>query len=223
MRTPHQKWFVLRIIVSVIVLRDINRQTFAHIPFVLSIQGNTVIFRMSHHKNPATTLCHCQKQPRLFRFCKNRDFFTFTNIFDRYFSMSGMRCQKHIIKSTYKGDLAVQNLVPEKPEHFVIQLFFLKSVEMIQAGLCCPAKKNGRSHMTSCPVHNLFQFFPVIHFFKFHLLYRGTCNDHSVETLILKFRKCLIKFIQMAYRSILCFMTLHRHKSNIYLQRCVGQ
>ena len=55
--------------------------------------------------------------------------------------------------------------------------------------------------------------------FKRHLLYRCSGNDHTVKFLFFHLFKAYIKLIQMASGSILCFMTRHRHKGHINLQR----
>ena len=145
------------------------------------------------------------------------------DISNRNFRMSGMRCKKHIIKATHQRDLAVQHAMPEQTEHFLWQLTFFQSVVVIQSRLRAPAKMNSGCYMTFAPLHDLRQFFPIIHFFKLHLFYRCSGNDHTVKFLFFHLFKAYIKLIQMASGSILCFMTRHRHKGHINLQRCVGQ
>ena len=137
--------------------------------------------------------------------------------------MSGMWCKEHIVKPSYQRDLAVQDFVPEQTEHLVVKLAFLKSIEMIKTRLCSPAQKDRRGHVVRSPVHDLLEFVPVVYFFKFHLLDRSSCNDHSVKTSVFEIRKSLIEFIQMTDRSVSCLMALHCHKSHIHLQRCVGE
>ena len=217
MSSPEKQRSVFRIIIFVIILRKIDLKSLSYISLIFSIQCHTVIFRMSHDKNLTSPLRHCKKKPRLLRFCKNRDIFTCTDIFDWNLCMSGMWCKKSIIKSSDQRDLTIQNFVPEETKHFVIELTFLKSVKMIQTCLCSPAQKNRRCHMTFCPVHDLCQLVPVIHFFKLHLFYRCSCHDHSIKLHIFEFRKSLIKFIQMIGRRIFCLMALNCHKSHVHL------
>ena len=144
-------------------------------------------------------------------------------IFNRNFCMSGMRCQKYIIEPSDQRNFAVHYLVPEKAKHFLIQLTFLQSIEMVKRSLSSPAQENGRCHMGLWPVHDLGNFLPVINLFKLHLLHRCSCNDHSIKLLIFQFRKSLIKFVQMTPGSIFRLMGLNCHKAYINLQRSIGK
>ena len=223
MGSPHKKRHVGRIIVFVIIFRYLDREIFAHIPFVFSIQGYTVVFRVSHNENAATAVCHGKEKSCFLRFRQHSQFLTVVNIFNRNLCMSGMRCQEHIIKSSHQRNLTIQYLMPKKAEHFLIQRSLFQSVKMIKTGLCRPAQENSRGYMFCSPVHDLCKLLPVIHLLEFHLLYRCSGNDHSIVFITFKFRKSLVKFIQMTHRSILGLMALHCHKSHIYLQRSVGK
>src|SRR5699024_1292101 len=86
-----------------------------------------------------------------------------------------------------------------------------------------PAQIDGGSDIVLRPLHNLLEFFPVVHFLELHLLHRRPCDDHSVESAVFQRTESLIEFIQMAHGSILGLMALHSHKSNIHLKRCVGE
>jgi len=75
MWSPLQSRFLCVIIIRIIIDRHFDVQTFILITFVLLVEGNPVIFRMSHHKNLAAILIDYQKNPRLFWFCQNGQFF----------------------------------------------------------------------------------------------------------------------------------------------------
>ena len=61
MGSPHQKRTVFRVVVAVVVFRHFNREIFAKIAFVLAVQGDTVVFRVTHYKNLAAVFCHGKK------------------------------------------------------------------------------------------------------------------------------------------------------------------
>ena len=178
---------------------------------------------MSHDEDPAAAVCHGQENSGLFGFRQNRQLAAGVNVRRGDFRMSGVRRQEHIVESSHQRDLAVHHLMPEKTEHFLIQRFLLKPVEMIQGRLGGPAEKDRRGHMRICPVHDLRQLLPVIHFLEFHLFHRGAGNDHTVKLHIFQFRKSLVKLIQMTERGVFCLMAFHRHESHIHLKRRVGQ
>ena len=121
------------------------------------------------------------------------------------------------------GKILVHYLMPEKAKHFLIQLTFLQSIEMVERSLSSPAQENSGCHMGLGPVHDLGNFLPVINLFKLHLLYRCSCNDHSIKLLIFQFRKSLIKFVQMTPGSVFRLMGLHCHKAYVNLQRSIGK
>ena len=77
--------------------------------------------------------------------------------------------------------------------------------------------------MRLCPVHDLHQFLPVIHFLKRNLFHRRPGNDHSVVIVLSDILKFDIKGIQMAGRCIFGFMACHRHKRHVHLKRRIGQ
>ena len=73
------------------------------------------------------------------------------------------------------------------------------------------------------PLKDLADLLPVIHVLVFHLLHRCPGDDQPVKIASLNIRKTLVEFIQMTHGSIFCLMALYCHKSDIYLQRCVGK
>ena len=173
MGAPHQKGLVGRVVIPVVILRNFYGESFSHITFVLSVQCDPVIFRMSHDEDLAAAVRHGQENSGLFGFRQDRQFTAGVDVRRRDFRMSGVRRQKHIVKSSHQRDLAVHHLMPEKTEHFLIQRFLLKPVEMIQGRLGGPAEKDRGGHMRIRPVHDLRQLLPVIHFLEFHLFHRG--------------------------------------------------
>ena len=73
------------------------------------------------------------------------------------------------------------------------------------------------------PFHDLHQFFPVIHFFIFHLFYRRTGDNHSVELLIFQYIEVMIERLHVLYRCILRGMTLEFHESHFDLKRRIRE
>ena len=178
---------------------------------------------MSHHKDLTTAHCHTQEYASLFGLCQYGQILAVMDILCENLGMAGMWCQEQIVKSTDQRNLPVLHFMPEQTKHFLRQLTFFQTIMVIQSCLRAPAEMNRGSHMGFAPLHDLGQFIPVVHFFKFHLFHRCSGNDHAVKLLIFHLIKTYIKFIQVASGSIFCFMACHRHKSHIDLQWCVGQ
>ena len=132
--------------------------------------------------------------------------------------MPGMGGIKDIVKPSHQRNFTVSHMMPEYTEHFLGQLHFIYPIVVIQTRLCPPAQMQGRSHIGSSPVHNTFQFFPVIDFLKRHLLYWRPCYDKSIKLSVSYTVKSLIKFIDMACGSIFGYMAFNPHKCHIHLQ-----
>ena len=222
MCSPHKERSVFRVVVFVIILRDFDGQVFADITFVLTIKSHTIIFRMSHYKDLAAAVCHCKEKPCFIGFSKHCQLFTVMDILDGNFRMSGSEVQGTYRRIRVPAESYGSSLYARKDRTFFLSsLRFFSPVVVVESCLCSPAQINGGGNMGVCPVHDFYQFLPVVYLFEFHLLYRSTCDDHSIIFVIFQFRKCLIKFIQMTHRCILRFMALYCHKGDIYLQRCV--
>ena len=103
MGSPQQKRTVFGVVVAVVVFRHFNREPFAKIAFVLAVQGDTVVFRVTHYKNLAAVFCHGKKKTCFVGFCKDSKVFAGMYIFNRNFCMAGMRCQKYIIEGVVAG------------------------------------------------------------------------------------------------------------------------
>ena len=116
MGSPQQKRTVFGVVVAVVVFWHFNGETFAKIAFVLAVQGNTVVFRVTHYKNLAAVFCHGKEKACFVGFCKDSKVFAGVYIFNRNFCMSGMRCQKYIIEPSDQRNFAVHYLVPESYE-----------------------------------------------------------------------------------------------------------
>ena len=145
------------------------------------------------------------------------------DILCRHFCMTGMRCQKYIVKSPYQRDLPVHDLMRKQSKNFMIHHLFFQSIVIVQTCLGSPAKIYGRGDILFCPLHDLFHFFPVIYFLKFHLLHRSSGDDHSIVLLLFHFIKSLIELIQMAGGCIFGSVAFYHHKRNIHLERGIGK
>ena len=94
---------------------------------------------------------------------------------------------------------------------------------VIKACLGRPAQINSRSDIPVTPFHHLCQLIPVIHIFKFHIFNRSPGDDHTIEFKVFYLVEFNVKFIQMAGGGIFGLMSAHSHKSNIHLERSVGE
>ena len=83
MGSPQQKRTVFGVVVAVVVFRHFDGETFAKIAFVLAVQGDTVVFRVTHYKNLAAVFCHGKKKTCFVGFCKDSKVFAGMYIFNR--------------------------------------------------------------------------------------------------------------------------------------------
>ena len=73
----------------------------------------------------------------------------------------------------------------------------LDAVMIIQSCLSTPANVEGGMDMGLAPLHDLAEFLPVVHIFKFHQFHRRTGDHHTVKFPILQFLKALVEGQQM--------------------------
>ncbi|MNC60451.1 hypothetical protein D3C75_1103300 [compost metagenome] len=78
---------------------------------------------------------------------------------------------------------------------------------------------HGRGDVVFAPFKYFFQLFPVIHVLKFHLLYRCTGDNQSVQAAVTDFVKRFIEALQMLRRSIFGGMRARMQKDHIHLER----
>ena len=71
MGSPLQHRPFSRIIIRIIIAGQFNGKSFFPVTLIFLIQGQTVIFRMSHHENLASVLIDHKGNPCLLRFRKN--------------------------------------------------------------------------------------------------------------------------------------------------------
>lgn len=122
MGTPEEQRLIFRIVVGIVSLGQVNRQSFPR-SLVFTVQGYSVILRMSHNKNLSSLFCHSKKNACFFRFCENCQLLTVMDILCRNLCMPGMGCQKTSSNPlTREFSYSVHD--GQKAEHFVIHLFF---------------------------------------------------------------------------------------------------
>ncbi len=69
----------------------------------------------------------------------------------------------------------------EDSEHLARQVIFRNPITMIERGLRSPTNIEIGFDVVLRPVHDAFEFLPVIHFFKRQLLDGRTSDDETVE------------------------------------------
>ena len=207
MCSPQKSRAKLRIILRVIISRNFNFQSFTFISLIFSVQCHPVIFRMSHNKNltPVRSALY------------NYEYLLLKLLYDG----NGVPETDHQIHAPGESFCSALHARTDRTFSLTADVFSVRSGNTVPPAR--PSKMNSGCYMTFAPLHDLRQFFPIIHFFKLHLFYRCSGNDHTVKFLFFHLFKAYIKLIQMASGSILCFMTRHCHKGHINLQRCVGQ
>ena len=131
MGSPQKLRAILRVVVAIVIFRHFDWKTFPKVTFVLAVKGDAIIFRMPHNKYLAAVLCHSKEKASLIGLSQNSKLLAGMDVLDGNLCMSGMWCQKNIIKASYQRDLAVHHLMPEQAKHFFIQHALLQAVEVI--------------------------------------------------------------------------------------------
>ena len=137
--------------------------------------------------------------------------------------MAGMGHPVNLIKASKKGDRFIVHGVWENTEHLFGEKCFTQSVMIMKSCLGTPADMQSRMDVVFAPFHNFAQFRPIGNFFKFQMLHRCSCDNHSVKVLVFNIRKGFIEFEKVVLWSILWIMGSGLHQFNIYLQRCIAE
>ena len=109
------------------------------------------------------------------------------------------------------------------PEKLFFQRFFSHSVTVIQPCHRSPAQVYNRKNPAVRPVHNFFQFVPIVDLLKFEVFHGSAGNNHSVITVAAEFVECFIKFQQMIAADMRARMSSGAHKINVKLKRRLGK
>ena len=129
----------LRVIVRVIIIGDLNGQSFVQISMIFVVQCITVIFGMARYKNLFALFRHCQEYAGLLRFCQDRQILTGMNGLRWCLGVTAVRSHENIIKSPDQRNFPVGYLMCIDAEQLLGQLSLVDSVIMIESGLCRPA------------------------------------------------------------------------------------
>ena len=111
MGSPGEHRLVLRVIIRVIVLRDLRIESPSHISLIFRIQRHAVIFRMAHNEYLPSFLRHAEEYAGLAGIRKDRDPFIRLQKVLGHFRMSGMRRHEYIVKSPDQWDPSVAHTV----------------------------------------------------------------------------------------------------------------
>ena len=137
--------------------------------------------------------------------------------------MSAMRHEELIVEATENRQSLHLDFVAEHTEHLLIERILRHTIEMIQTSLRRPTDIQSRSNMGMCPVEHFRDFFPIVHVLIRHLLYRSTCNNHTIELLFFQNIEVVIERLHVFYRCILRSMALELHEGNFQLKRRIRE
>ena len=74
---------------------------------------------------------------------------------------------------------------------------------IVYSGLCTPADVKSRSDVLLGPLHDGAELIPVCDFGELEILYGSSCDDKSVELLVLYILKSKIKLVKMTLGRVL--------------------
>ena len=131
MSTPCYQWCLHRIIIVIIILRQVNIITFSHIPFILLVKRIWGIFQMTGNKKLSSTSCHHDTDSTFLRFGNNVESRNLDDILTAHFSMATMRHVEIIIESAENRKSRIKRLLWKYTKHLFIQLIFWNSIEMV--------------------------------------------------------------------------------------------
>ena len=164
---------------------------------------------MTVYKDFFTILGICQKYTCLLRFRKHCNLVALMNRRSGCLRMAAVRCEKEIVKTTHKRNLAVLYFVRIQSKQLFRQKLFLNPIIMIKSCLCAPAYMQCRSHMLLRPVHNRAHLLPVIDLLKRDIFHRRPCDNQAIVALACNLFESSIKAIQMIGGCIERYMACH--------------
>src|SRR4030043_1509177 len=184
MPAPADFGYLSRVIVRVIVFRDVNGQALVHITVILSFECKRIIFRVTRDEEMAPIFCADDVNTCLIGFGKDIQLADFFNVRSADFGVSGVWSNEYVIETAQQTLGRRKDAVFKDAEHLFREVIFWDSVTMIESGLCSPANIERRLYMHLSPVEYLGELVPVIHFFKMRLFYRGARDDKPIEFFI---------------------------------------
>ena len=100
MSSPGEQRLVVRIVIRIIVVRDMDRKTLGLIASEFLIESQSVIFRVTHHIDLPSLIGHNEKSSCFVGFGKDRQSAVGSDLVDGNIGMSGVRHQKYIVKAS---------------------------------------------------------------------------------------------------------------------------
>ena len=184
MGTPRYHRCLIRVVMEVIVLRQLYVVSLAHVSFILLIERIRRIFQMTSHEEFASTPRHHDAHATLCRFSDDVQTRHFFDVFPTHLSMAAMWHIEDVIKTTENRQGWIERFLRKDTELLFVKLIFRNTIKVIESSLRTPADIQRRGNVGTCPIEYLLDFRPVLHLFVFHRLDRSTRHDHTVKLLL---------------------------------------
>ena len=223
MSTPGYQRSLIRIVVIVVVLRQLHIVALAHVALVLLVQGVRRILQVSGNKELSSSSCHHDAYATFWRLSDDVESRHLLYVLAAHLGMAAMRHIEDVIKASEDRLRRIQWFLREDAEHLLVQLILRYSIEVIESRLRTPADIERRGNVGTGPVEYLSDFVPILHILILHCLDRCTCHNHAIKLLLRKFVEILVEHHHVLNRRILGSMTLELHEIHLQLQRGVGE
>lgn len=106
-RPPGEERPVCRIVVRIVVFRQVDGKSLTQIPFILPVQRYPVVFRMAHHKDLPSVLRHGEKQSHLVGFRQDRDPAVRSQLFNGHIRVAGMGRVENVVEAPHQRNFPV--------------------------------------------------------------------------------------------------------------------
>ena len=211
------------VVPGIVVGRHGDGQPLVPVPPVFVRQGVAVILRVSGDEYLPSAFRHGCIDSSLVREREDFQLRLAQHCLSVTLCIPGMRNIEDIIKTTEKHRITVNYPMRENTEKLSIKPLLTYTEMMIKPRLSGPADMEDRVHMAFGPIHDAAQFFPVLNLFEIHILHRSSCDDHSIEILMLYGAERLVERKHVLFRCIPGNMAFNLDKRQLDLQGCIAQ
>ena len=214
---PLHHRLLLRVVVLVVVLRQLDGQVFSLVALILPVEGERRILAVTGDEELASLPRHDDMHARLVRLGDDAQTRFPLDILAPHLRMPAVGHVELTVEPPENGKLRRQHLMLEHPEHLLVERVFRYVVEMIESGLCSPADITRGLHIVGSPVEHLRQLVPVFHLAVVHLLKRSAGDNQSVVLLVLHLAEVAVEHHHMLHRRVLRRVAPDFHELNLHL------
>lgn len=223
MGTPGDEGFLVRVVVIIIVLWQIDIITLAHVTLVLLVEGVRRILQVTGDEELTAATSHHDADTALRRLGEDIQARHLLDVLTAHLGMAALRHIEDIIEATEDRLRWVERLLLEDAKHLLLERILRHTVEMIQSCLRTPTDIERGGDVRASPVEDLHDLRPILHILVLHRLDRSTRHNHAVKLLLGEFGEILVEHHHVLYRRILRGVALQLHKIHLQLQRGIGE